>query len=578
MDKQELQTVWSTITEAVKAQPGINAGQIDSFFSHLKLQDMIPGFCMITAESLPMKQWVDQYYLPAIEQAFSDIYNTQLTVMTAVEIPSPDTPSDTQKTSPITTCVPTPSQTAATVSSEEVVASPSITNSGALTLPEIHPHETSAGTVINPLRSQETVAVPNPLVETPTKPIFAKLTSLGDLPNPFAQTNPTQKGSDAKVLNIPPIETQPEPLSSAEDEAPTTKVFEIPFVSTMTFENFVVGDNNRLARDTALKVAENPGKNPMLNPIFIYGKSGLGKTHLMHAIRNEVCKNHPELKTEYVDAMTLVSDYTDARIDNDKDKRSYRTFRERYMNADVLLIDDIQNLQGKVETLNMVFQIFNHCIDHGHQVVLSSDRAPKYIEADERLMSRFNGGGVWDIQPYSTETRMAIIRQYLSDPSMAQISGGTTLNQEIQEYLASIAGSNVRDLRSAVLKVLSAQTSLGRDIKKTEVDNLLHEHFSNGATKPITPDDIVKEVALFYNVKADDLRSDAREHSILYPRQVAMFLMRDMLNLTQEKIGEHFNRNHTSVRHSIEKIANNKRNNIELAGDLETLETRIREA
>ena len=97
MDKQELQTVWNTITEAVKAQPGINAGQIDSFFSHLKLQDMIPGFCMITAESLPMKQWVDQYYLPAIEQAFSDIYNTQLTVMTAVEAPMPDTPSDTQK-------------------------------------------------------------------------------------------------------------------------------------------------------------------------------------------------------------------------------------------------------------------------------------------------------------------------------------------------------------------------------------------------------------------------------------------------------------------------------------------------
>lgn len=575
MDKQELQTVWSTITEAVKAQPGINAGQIDSFFSHLKLQDMIPGFCMITAESLPMKQWVDQYYLLAIEQAFSDLYGTQLTVMTAVETPSPNTTSNTQTTSPIPTCAPA---AAHTTPDEEATSPQSTTNSGALTLPEIHPHETSAGTVINPLHSQGTVAVPNPLVETPTKPIFSKLTSLGDLPNPFAQTNPTQKGSDAKVLNIPPIETQPESSSSAEDEVLTTKAFEIPFVSTMTFENFVVGDNNRLARDTALKVAENPGRNPMLNPIFIYGKSGLGKTHLMHAIRNEVCKNHPELKTEYVDAMTLVSDYTDARIDNDKDKRSYRTFRERYMNADVLLIDDIQNLQGKVETLNMVFQIFNHCIDHGHQVVLSSDRAPKYIEADERLMSRFNGGGVWDIQPYSTETRMAIIRQYLSDPSMAQISGGTTLNQEIQEYLASIAGSNVRDLRSAVLKVLSAQTSLGRDIKKTEVDNLLHEHFSNGATKPITPDDVVKEVALFYNVKADDLRSDTRERSILYPRQVAMFLMRDMLNLTLEKIGEHFNRNHTSVRHSIEKIANDKRNNIELAGDLETLETRIREA
>lgn len=575
MDKQELQTVWNTITEAVKAQPGINAGQIDSFFSHLKLQDMIPGFCMITAESLPMKQWVDQYYLPAIEQAFFDLYNTQLTVMTAVETPTPTAQPDTQKTSPITTCEPTPSHI---TSCEEVSPSPNTTNSGALTLPEIHPHETSAGTAVNPLHNQEAVAIPNPLAETPTKPIFSKLASLGDLPNPFAQNNPTQKQTDAKVLNLPTIEAQPELPNSTKDEAFTAKTLEIPFISTMTFENFVVGDNNRLARDTALKVAENPGKNPILNPIFIYGKSGLGKTHLMHAIRNEVCKNHPELKTEYVDATTLVSDYADACIDSDKDKRSYRTFRERYMNADVLLIDDIQGLQGKDETLKMVFQIFKHCIDHGHQVVLSSDRAPKYIEANERLISRFNSGGVWDIQPYSAETRVAIIRQYLSEPSMIQISGGITLNKEIQEYLASIAGSNVRELQSSVLKVVIAQASLGRDIKKTEVDNLLHEHFSNGATKPITPDDVVKEVALFYNVKADDLRSDTRERSILYPRQVAMFLMRDMLNLTLEKIGEHFNRNHTSVRHSIEKIANDKRNNIELAGDLETLETRIREA
>lgn len=576
MDKQELQTIWSSITDAVKAQPGVNPSQIDSFFSHLKLQDVIPGFCMITAESLPMKQWVDQYYLSAIEQAFFDIYQTQLTVMTAVDATESDDESNLDKTSPIPVRN-SLSFSASPSNQTDQAASPATSES--LTLPEINPHETAAGVVVNPLHNQGAVTVPNPLIETPTKPIFTKLSSIGDLPNPFAPSQTMQKASEhesAGAPDVPPI--HPVTTTSSENGNSEAKSLEIPFVSTMTFENFVVGDNNRLARDTALKVAENPGKNAMLNPIFIYGKSGLGKTHLMHAIRNEVCRSHPELKTEYVDAMSLVSSYTDARIDNDKDKRSYRTFRERYMNADVLLIDDIQNLQGKVETLNMVFQIFNHCIDHGHQVVLSSDRAPKYIEADERLMSRFNGGGVWDIQPYSTETRVAIIRQYLSDPSMIQISGGTTLSPEIQEYLASIAGSNVRVLRSAVLKVLIAQASLGRDIKKAEVDNLLQDHFNNGALKPITPDDIIKEVALFYNVKADDLRSDSRERSIQYPRQVAMYLLREMLNLTLEKIGDSFNRNHTTVRHSVEKIANDKNNNIELAGDLETLEARIREA
>ena len=573
MDKQELQTIWLSITEAVKAQPGINPSQIDSFFSHLKLQDVIPDFCMITAESLPMKQWVDQYYLSAIEQAFFDLYQTQLTVMTAVDASVDQQANDPQKTSPIPT---RNSLSFNTANSEPAAIESKPTDSGALHLPEINPNETAGGLVKNPLHSQGSVSVPHPLIETPTKPIFTDLASIGNLPNPFAQTQVSPKNPTLAESDIPAITVQNTPAQENEETADINPLG-IPFVSTMTFENFVVGDNNRFARDTALEVARNPGRNPMLNPIFIYGKSGLGKTHLMHAIRNEVALNHPQLKTEYVDAMALVSNYADARIDNDKDKRSYRNFRERYMNADVLLIDDIQNLQGKTETLNMVFQIFNHCIEHGHQVVLSSDRAPKYIDLDERLMSRFNGGGVWDIQPYSIETRLAIIKQYLSDPSTVQIAGGSTLTPEIQEHLASIAGSNVRDLRSAVVRVLSAQTSLGRTIKKSEVDSLLQDHFSNGATKPISSDDIIKAVTKFYNVTLEDLRSEARDRSIQYPRQIAMFLMRDLLNITFEKIGDQFNRKHATVKHSVEKIAADKKSDMELQGDLETLVNQIRE-
>lgn len=573
MDKQELQTVWSAITEAVKAQPGINPSQIDSFFSHLKLQDIIPGFCMITAESLPMKQWVDQYYLSAIEQAFFDLYQTQLTVMTAVDAAANSASGDPQKTSPIPTRNSCPFNTA---TPEPTPAEPKLAEPSALRLPEIDPAEATNGLIKNPLHAQGAVSVPHPLIETPTKPLFTDFTSIGDLPNPFTQTQTPAKTITLTESDIPAITSHND--SSSEDEEPADiNSLGIPFVSTMTFENFVVGDNNRFARDTALEVARNPGRNPMLNPIFIYGKSGLGKTHLMHAIRNEVALNNPQLKTEYVDAMALVSNYADARIDNDKDKRSYRNFRERYMNADVLLIDDIQNLQGKTETLNMVFQIFNHCIEHGHQVVLSSDRAPKYIDLDERLMSRFNGGGVWDIQPYSIETRLAIIKQYLSDPSTVQIAGGTTLTPEIQEHLASIAGSNVRDLRSAVVRVLSAQTSLGRTIKKSEVDNLLQDHFSNGATKPISLDDIIKTVTKFYNVTLEDLQSEARDRSIQYPRQIAMFLMRDLLNVTYEKIGDQFNRKHATVKHSVEKIAADKKKDVDLQGDLETLIAQIRE-
>lgn len=573
MDKQELQTIWSAVTEAVKNQPGITPSQIDTFFSHLKLQDMIPGFCMITAESLPMKQWVDQYYLSAIEQAFFDIYQTKLTVMTAVEASNDQ---NLQATSPI------PVQTSA--SSVPEIQNPTapittISNSGPLDLPEINPEETPVGTHKNPLHNQGPVVVPNPLTDLSTKPIFTNLNSIGDLPNPFAQPKEVSQSHEISSLDLPPI--NPQEISRNQDEKIENNEInslELPFLSTMTFENFVVGDNNRLARDTALEVAKNPGKNPMLNPIFIYGKSGLGKTHLMNAIRNEVHQSNPGLKTEYVDAMALVSSYADACIESNKNKSSFRNFRDRYENADVLLIDDIQNLQGKTETLNMVFQIFNHCIAEGRQVVLSSDRAPKYIDLDERLISRFNGGAVWDILPYSHETRLAIIKQYLSDPSVIQLSGGSTLSPETQEHLARISGSNVRDLRSAVLRVLSAQTSTHRALTQTEIDSLLQDHFSNGALKTITADEIIKEVANFYRIKPEDLRSDSRERSIQHPRQVAMYLIRTLLNLTLEKIGEYFNRNHTTVRHSIDKIASDKQKNIELAGDLETLENQIREA
>lgn len=285
MEKQELQTIWSTITEAVKSQPGVNPNQIDSFFSHLQLQDVIPGFCMITAESLPMKQWVDQYYLSAIEQAFFDIYQTQLTVMTAVDAAHTLQTSDPQKTSPIparNSLSFNNSNASAEATAPTQTPAPEPSNSGSLQLPEIDPNKIASEVVKNPLRTQGPVSIPDPLATTPEKPSVVNLASIGNLPNPFTQPKPDQKPAQVTVLDIPPINpnlTITDNSAKEESEALEVNPLGVPFVSTMTFENFVVGDNNRFAYEAALKVSKEPGKNPMLNPIFIYGKSGLGKTH-----------------------------------------------------------------------------------------------------------------------------------------------------------------------------------------------------------------------------------------------------------------------------------------------------------
>ena len=198
--------------------------------------------------------------------------------------------------------------------------------------------------------------------------------------------SPAERGEDARAL--PPLDF-PAPgagpcatAAGGAAEGPS---------STLTFENFVIGDSNRMAYSMALNVAEQPGHGP-LNPLFIYGKSGLGKTHLMFAIQNYIRETQPQLRTVYVDSSDMLTDYMEAGAAHDKEKSSYKNFKARYEVADVLLIDDIQYLQGKKQTLDIVFQIFNSLINQRKQIILSADRAPKNIDIDERYHSRFKIG------------------------------------------------------------------------------------------------------------------------------------------------------------------------------------------
>lgn len=347
--------------------------------------------------------------------------------------------------------------------------------------------------------------------------------------------------------------------------------------STLTFENFVIGDSNRMAYSMAVAVAEMPGK-AHLNPLFIYGKSGLGKTHLMRAIQNYINETMPQLSTIYVDSAELLSDYMEASAAHDKQKSSYKNFKTRYEEADVLLIDDVQYLQGKKQTLDIVFQIFNKLTSQGRQVVLSADRAPKNIDIDERYRSRFNSGGTFDIQPPEIETKLGIVKSFVDEYRESEGSSDFNIPDDIQMYIAESSSSNIRELKSAVTKVIYQMTFFNQpNLKLDDVRTLLENHFTGGPSRRLTIADIQKEVENFYKVSHADLVGKKRTRNIIYARQIAIYLCRQMLDLPFNDIGKKFNRDHSTVMYSVTNVEEKMKENRELREELEALRGLINE-
>lgn len=411
-------------------------------------------------------------------------------------------------------------------------------------------------------------------------------------PAPSAQPAPAPAPNPAPIA--PPASTvrdaggearEPESILRApgserdEDDRPREIALDGPDspASTLTFENFVIGDSNRMAYSMAVAVAEMPGK-AHLNPLFIYGKSGLGKTHLMRAIQNYINETMPQLSTIYVDSAELLSDYMEASAAHDKQKSSYKNFKTRYEEADVLLIDDVQYLQGKKQTLDIVFQIFNKLTSQGRQVVLSADRAPKNIDIDERYRSRFNSGGTFDIQPPEIETKLGIVKSFVDEYRESEGSSDFNIPEDIQMYIAESSSSNIRELKSAVTKVIYQMTFFNQpNLKLDDVRTLLENHFTGGPSKRLTIADIQKEVENFYKVSHADLVGKKRTRNIIYARQIAIYLCRQMLDLPFNDIGKKFNRDHSTVMYSVTNVEEKMKENRELREELEALRGLINE-
>lgn len=308
-----------------------------------------------------------------------------------------------------------------------------------------------------------------------------------------------------------------------------------------TFEGFVVGSSNRFAHAATMAIAEAPAK--AYNPLFIYGGVGLGKTHLMQAACHYISEMHNDLKLFYTSSERFTNELISA-IQN----RTTAKFREKYRNVDVLLIDDVHFIAGKESTQEEFFHTFNVLYDAHKQIVLSSDRPPKTIPGlEERLVSRFEWGLVTDVQPPDLETRIAILKKKAE-------RNLTDLPEDVLYFIAEIIRTNIRELEGALIKVIAYSSlenkkislALTKDVLK---DVLLEEE------KKISIELIQKKVADYFDVKISELKAKKRNRQIAYPRQIAMYLSRELTNMTLPDIGEHFGgRDHSTVIHSYEKI------------------------
>ncbi|MDQ0257561.1 chromosomal replication initiator protein [Evansella vedderi] len=310
-----------------------------------------------------------------------------------------------------------------------------------------------------------------------------------------------------------------------------------------TFDTFVIGSGNRFAHAASLAVAEAPAK--AYNPLFIYGGVGLGKTHLMHAIGHYVIDHNPGAKVVYLSSEKFTNEFINSIRDN-----KAVNFRNKYRNVDVLLIDDIQFLAGKEQTQEEFFHTFNALHEERKQIVISSDRPPKEIPTlEDRLRSRFEWGLITDITPPDLETRIAILRKKAKAENL-------DIPNEVMLYIANQIDTNIRELEGALIRVVAYSSLINQDMNADLAAVALKDIIPNSKPKTITIQDVQKKVAEAFNIRVEELKAKKRTKNVAYPRQIAMYLSRELTDNSLPKIGSEFGgRDHTTVIHAHEKIS-----------------------
>jgi chromosomal replication initiator protein len=332
-----------------------------------------------------------------------------------------------------------------------------------------------------------------------------------------------------------------------------------------TFDLFVIGPSNRFAHAAALAVAESPAQ--AYNPLFIYGSTGLGKTHLLQAVGQYVSQQHPHLSVRYVTTETVLNEFVDALRD-----KNTAGFKIRYRTYDVLLVDDIQFIEGKDTLQEEFFHTFNSLYEAGKQIMISSDRQPRELATLEaRLKSRFEWGLITDIQPPDLETRIAILRKKVATDRI------DIPDTDVLTFIADRVTSNIRELEGSLTRVIAYASLTGRPISVAVADEVLKDLFPGGSARSITIEQVQNAVCEWFSLSQADLRGDKRPQSIAYPRHIAMYLCRELTDQSLPKIGAKFGgRDHSTVMHGVRRIGDLIREDREVFNVVQELTARIK--
>ena len=331
-----------------------------------------------------------------------------------------------------------------------------------------------------------------------------------------------------------------------------------------TFDSFVVGGCNQFAHAAAARVADAP--STAYNPLFIHGGVGLGKTHLLHAIGNQLLETRPELKIHYISSEKFMTQMIDSLR-----SQSVRDFKEKFRSVDILLVDDIQFIAGKKATQEEFFHTFNALYEANKQIVLASDRFPAEMELlEERLRSRFGWGLIADIHAPDLETRVAILKKKAA-------AEGLDLQSDVAFFLADAIQSNVRELEGALIRVFAMASIEKEPVTMALVMESLRHIIRSSERRPVTIEEIQKKVSDYYQIRSQDIRSQKRARQFSHPRQIAMYLCKRLTKHSFPEIGKQFgDRDHTTVMHAVRKIDEKQAADTELADELQTLTTMLR--
>jgi len=358
---------------------------------------------------------------------------------------------------------------------------------------------------------------------------------------PLAAPSPDPGSSMSANLHIDMSTiAQPAPTPSGSDTRPSA--LETRLNPKYTFETFVIGSSNRFPHAAAVAVSEAPGK--AYNPLLVYGESGLGKTHLLHAIGHYVRSLYNGAKVRYVSSEEFTNEFINAIRDDRQDR-----FKRRYRDVDVLLIDDIQFLEGKTQTQEEFFHTFNTLHNANKQIVLTSDRAPKRLEAlEDRLRNRFEWGLITDVQPPDVETRIAILRKKAAMDRL-------TAPPDVLEFIATKIQTNIRELEGALIRVTAFANLNRQEVDMTLAEIVLKDLIPEGGEPEITAGLIIAQTAAYFGLSIDELTGPSRGRHLVMARQIAMYLCRELTDLSLPKIGAQFgNRDHTTVMYAERKI------------------------